>query len=384
MAQLDTNGYYALGIPAYVLLIALEVYFTRAKGLDAYRFANSLSNLSGGLGEVVIGFFLGPLLFALYEFGYDKLALIHWPKDSLIPWVLAFFVADLCYYWYHRAGHTVSLFWSIHGVHHQAEEFNVTIAMRHPWFSDSYSALFYIPVPMLGITAPQFFVAISAISFYSLSVHSRIFNRPSLYAFVTPATHICHHSRNRRYLGKNLGAMFTLWDRMFGTYVEVDPKDPPLLGTPRGYETHDGARAQWVFFRDMASALRLAKTWPDKLKVVLGRPGWTPPGSQLERQPPARSDAEISTGVKAYALMQFVVMSALAVFIFQRGELMNPWSKALISGQVLLSLSTLGGLLDGRKTAVRWEVLRVLLLIASLLGLYARFGAQGLGLGPVS
>jgi hypothetical protein len=34
MTQLDTNGYYALGIPAYALLIGVEVYFTRAKGLD--------------------------------------------------------------------------------------------------------------------------------------------------------------------------------------------------------------------------------------------------------------------------------------------------------------------------------------------------------------
>jgi alkylglycerol monooxygenase len=175
--------------------------------------------------------------------------------------------------------------------------------------------------------------------------------------------------------------MFTLWDRMFGTYVEVAPNDPPLLGTPRGYETHDGAKAQWIFFRDMASALRLAKTWPEKLKVIFSRPGWTPPGSQLERQPPARADAQISTGVKAYALMQFVVMCSMAVFVFHRSELMNPWSKALISGQVLVSLSTLGGLLDGRKTAVPWEFLRVLLLITSLLGLYARFGAEGLGLG---
>ncbi|MFL5347060.1 MAG: sterol desaturase family protein [Hyalangium sp.] len=381
MTQLDTNGYYALGIPVCVLAVALELYFTRAKGLRAYGFANSLGNLSGGLGEVVIGFFLGPLLFALYEFGYEKLALIHWPKDSLIPWILAFFAADFCYYWYHRAGHTVAVFWAIHGVHHQAEEFNVTIAMRHPWFSDFYSALFYIPLPMLGITAPQFFVAISVISFYSLSVHSRIFNRPSLYAFVTPAIHICHHSRNRRYLGKNLGALFTLWDRMFGTYVEVDPADPPLLGTPRGYETHDGAKAQWIFFRDIASAFKLAKTWPEKLKAVFGRPGWTPPGTRLERQPPARSDAALSTGLKAYAAIQFFVMCALAIFIFHRGELMSPWPKALISGQVLLSLTTLGGLLDGRKNAVRWEALRVLLLIASLWGLSARFGAQGLGLG---
>src|SRR5205085_2826705 len=147
--RLDTSGYYALGIPAYVLLVLLELWWTKRSGLVAYRFADSFGNLSAGLGEIIIGLFIGPYLIALYDLGFEKYAFVHWPEGSWIPWVLAFLVSDFCYYCYHRAGHRVAIFWAIHGVHHQSEEFNVTVAMRHPWLSDFYSAPFYAPLPLL-------------------------------------------------------------------------------------------------------------------------------------------------------------------------------------------------------------------------------------------
>ncbi|MCA9540885.1 MAG: sterol desaturase family protein, partial [Myxococcales bacterium] len=258
MDRLETSGYYALGVPFYLLLIAVEWYRTRRLGLHAYRFADTIGNVSAGLGELIIGLFLGPWLIALYDFAYAHFALIHWPKGSIAQWVVAFLAADLGYYWYHRAGHRFGALWAIHGVHHQSEQFNFTIAMRHPWLSDTYSAVFYAPLPLLGVEPTVFFVSISAISFYALTVHTRLFHRPTLGIFVTPATHIVHHCRNPRYIGRNLGAMFILWDKLFGTYTEIVPEDPPDIGTPAGYQTHDGAKAQAIFFRDLWRAARQA------------------------------------------------------------------------------------------------------------------------------
>src|SRR6185503_7864049 len=103
-------------------------------GIAAYRFADSFGNVSAGLGEIVIGLFIGAHLIALYDWGFANYALIHWPEGSWAPWVLAFFLADFCYYVYHRAGHRFAVLYAIHGVHHQSEEFNMTVAMRHPWF----------------------------------------------------------------------------------------------------------------------------------------------------------------------------------------------------------------------------------------------------------
>jgi alkylglycerol monooxygenase len=383
VTRLDTNGYYALGIPFYVALIAIEYLLARRRGRRVFGFADTIGNLSAGLGEVLIGLFLGPLLIALYDFGFEHIALVRWPEGSLVPWVLAFVVSDFCYYWYHRAGHQIAAFWTIHGVHHQSEEFNVTVAMRHPWFSDSYSALFYVPLPLLGVPPTHFFVAISAISFYALTIHTRFFNRPSLFVLTTPATHVLHHATNPKYIGKNLGAMFNVWDRLFGTYVELDAADPPRLGTRTGYETHDGARSQWIFVRNLLATVRAARSLRERARVLFSRPGSAPQGFRLASAEPARNDSAIPTSVKVYAAAQFVSVVAFSSYVlWSRGALALSFS-VLGGAMSLFGLSTVGGLLDGRPRAgnhERWRQIGNCLLAASML-LSAGSRAAGSALG---
>lgn len=367
MDRLETNGYYALGIPAYFLLIAIEVAISKARGVRVYRFADTIGNLGAGLGEIVLGLFLAPYLLALYDLGFAQLALIHWPKGAIAPWIIAFFAADLGYYWYHRAGHRVGVLWAIHGVHHQSEQFNVSIAMRHPWFSDVYSFPFYVLLPVLGVTALQFFVAISAISFYALSVHTQIFHRPGFFIFVTPATHIVHHCRNPRYLGKNLGAMFTLWDRLFGTHVELDPADPPQLGTPVGYQTHDGARSQWIFFRDIIANARRAANWREALKAFFSYPNWRPKGAPPLARPAARPDEAIPRGLKHYVTAQFGLTVVFSTLILWKRSLEPLGLQVFSAAMILWSIAAVGGLLDGRRGALRWEIAR----LCGILGLGA-------------
>ncbi|WP_407920985.1 sterol desaturase family protein [Flavobacterium cellulosilyticum] len=38
------------------------------------------------------------------------------------------------------------------------------------------------------------------------------------YIFVTPSHHRVHHSCNKKYLDKNFGSIFIIWDRLFGTF----------------------------------------------------------------------------------------------------------------------------------------------------------------------
>ena len=39
------------------------------------------------------------------------------------------------------------------------------------------------------------------------------------YIFITPQTHIVHHDQEIKHQNSNFGAMFSIWDRMFGTYT---------------------------------------------------------------------------------------------------------------------------------------------------------------------
>ncbi|HEY8072605.1 MAG TPA: sterol desaturase family protein [Labilithrix sp.] len=360
--RLDTNGYYALGLPMYAAIVAAELAVARWRKRSVYRFCDTIGNLSAGVGEVVLGLFLGPILLALYDFGYGRVAIVHWPTGSIVPWVLAFLLGDFCYWVYHRAGHRVAVLWAIHGVHHHAEEMNVSVALRHPWLSDVYSAPFYLPLPLLGVPPEHFFVAISVISFYALTVHSRFFNRPSLGIFVTPATHIVHHAKNARYRGQNLGAMFAIWDKVFGTHVEIDPSEPPVLGVEGGYRTHDGARAQWLGFADLVAVARKAKTFGDAVRVFVKHPGWLPPGVERTRHEPARADAVVPRSTKAYVAAQMALTLVLAAWVLWFRDRHSFAVLACGALAILWSLASLGALLDGRRGARAVEALRVVVL----------------------
>jgi sterol desaturase/sphingolipid hydroxylase (fatty acid hydroxylase superfamily) len=382
--KLDANGYYALIAPLCVAIGAWEWWVARRAGARVYRFAETIGNLSGGLGEVTIGLFLGPVLIALYDQAYAHAALFHWRESSPVPWLLAFFAGDLCYYGYHRASHKVAVLYAIHGVHHQAEELNVGVALRNPWFSDVYSAIFYAPMPLLGVSSGKFFLAISAISLYAVTVHSRFLKRPGFGVLVTPQSHIVHHAFNKPYRARNYGAMFQLWDRLFGTHVTVDPAIPPSIGSGFGYESHDGAWSQLVFFRTLWRIAAQTPRLSDKLKVFVKPPGWLPPGASLERHAPARAESAIPPRVRAFALAQFASITVLALWVLWLRD-SHPWPVRIAAGALVLSGTwTIGAMLDGREGAARIELLRLFAAFACGILLAPAYPIAGPALASIS
>lgn len=363
----DTNAYYALSVPACVVAIGAESWLARQKGLPITSLVRAIGSLSGGLGEVMVGLCLGPLLVGLYDWAFRTLAVVHWSDDSLIPWILAFFLGDFCYYLYHRAGHRVGGFWAIHGVHHQSDRFDFTIALRHPWFSDTYSWPFYAPLPLLGVPSTVFFFAISIISFYALLVHTQVWQFNGLGILVTPQSHIVHHCKNPKYIGKNLGAMFCIWDKLLGTHIALDPQDPPQLGTPTGYRSHNGAYAQWVFFEDI---WRIAQGmgWKMGLKALIKPPHWRPPQMAAPVPRTARPEGDIPTSLQFYTLFQFILSSILGLEIAWNREHYPLWAQGLGILLVIWGISTIGGLLDGRQSAWWAEIIRVCVTLGVLGG----------------
>jgi sterol desaturase/sphingolipid hydroxylase (fatty acid hydroxylase superfamily) len=279
---METTAYYAFGVPLYALLVAAEHLRARRTGRSTLGFAESFGNVSAGLGAIVVGLFLGPVLLLLYGWAERTFAIVRWPEGSLLPWVLAIIFADFGHYWHHRLDHRVAACWAVHGVHHMPEEMNFTVAMRHAWFSDLYSFPFYAPLPLLGVPASHFFVATTLLSVHALITHTAHFDFPGFGVLVTPSSHVLHHARNARYLDKNFGAMLCVWDRLFGTHVTRDPSDPPRWGSTRGYETHDGAARNGscgaISSRSCARRRRGVRAAPCSSE---GRP---PPGSRRSRR----------------------------------------------------------------------------------------------------
>ena len=53
----------------------------------------------------------------------------------------------------------------------------------------------------------------------------------------TPVNHSVHHSIDPNLLNKNLGGVFIIWDKLFGTYVETE--DEIIYGIPNNIESQN-------------------------------------------------------------------------------------------------------------------------------------------------
>ena len=381
---LETTGLYALGIPLFAAVIAFERAIGRRRGEEYFGYAETLSNLSAGLGTLLVGIATGPVVYAAYGFVVENVALISWPEGSLLRWPVALIVSDLCYYVYHRAGHRFGLLWAIHGVHHQHEHLNSTVGLRLEWFADVSTVFFFSPLPLLGIEADCFFPVVALLSLYTLTAHMPALDRPSFGIFVTPAIHGSHHSRDARYIDSNYGAMLTIWDRLFGTLAEPVRGEGLRQDLPSVSRMHDGVSTQWSLLSELFGEVRRA-----------GRAGlwrlWDPPDLQAPQPRAPRDDAGMGRAERIGWLVQLsgtVALASVALWGRERLQGVDLWLCVLLS---IGGLRTLGGALDGRPGHVREELVRVALLamaglwvssglVAALMGIAAASGLLGLAI----
>ena len=139
--------------------------------------------------------------------------------------------------------------WAAHVVHHQSEEYNLTVALRQGALQPAFSWVFYLPLAVLGFP-PAMFLAVSSFNtLYQFWIHTRLIGRlgPLEWVLNTPSHHRVHHARNPRYIDRNHGGTLIVWDRLFGTFArgagrarlrhhaaarELEPGlgQPPLVG----------------------------------------------------------------------------------------------------------------------------------------------------------
>ena len=108
-------------IPVFLLLIAVEALVARARGQRGLRLNDAIGSLSLGTLSQVEGVFGKLLLLGVYVWTFEHLRWFELSSDAWWVWVAGLVLYDFLYYWYHRLGHEVAVFWAAHVVHHQSE-----------------------------------------------------------------------------------------------------------------------------------------------------------------------------------------------------------------------------------------------------------------------
>ena len=264
--------YIALAIPVFFLLIAVELVCARILERDSYRLSDSVGDISCGLLQQVTEVFLKTAVFAAYVFVYEHFRRFAIPTSAAWAWILCFLGYDLLYYWYHRLSHEVNAGWASHVVHHQSEEYNLTVALRQSAIPVSW--VFYLPLALVGFP-PAMFLAVSAFdTLYQFWIHTRLVGRmgPLEWVLNTPSHHRVHHGRNPRYIDRNHGGTLIVWDRLFGSFAEE--REEPVYGITKPLASFNPLWANLHYWVEMWDIARRAARPLDRLRVCgRGRAG---------------------------------------------------------------------------------------------------------------
>ena len=146
--------------------------------------------------------------------------------------VLCYFViADFGHYWIHRLMHTTHV-WRIHKWHHAPTYMYWLAGTRTTVPQQVLVNLPYI-FAWSFLAGGPWWIGLMIGVFNSLQndwMHVNVTWRSNWleWLIVTPRYHHIHHSDNPAHYKANLAALFTIWDRLFGTYVNPDEVKEPL------------------------------------------------------------------------------------------------------------------------------------------------------------
>jgi sterol desaturase/sphingolipid hydroxylase (fatty acid hydroxylase superfamily) len=158
------------------------------------------------------------------------------------PLVLQFveivLVADLAEYAVHRAFHRVPWLWRFHEIHHSAQAMDWLASSRlHLVDIVVTRGLSFIPLYVLGFSAPAVYAYLVFVSFHAVFIHTnvRFRFRPLERWLVTPRFHHWHHAAAREAVDRNFAIHLPWLDRLFGTYYFPEGRWPAAygLGGPR-------------------------------------------------------------------------------------------------------------------------------------------------------
>ncbi|CAM3514421.1 sterol desaturase family protein [Zobellia roscoffensis] len=196
------------------------------------KWRHALPNLFFTFTTIIVNFALAFLLLKTADFtAVEQFGIINWLPEMPL-WLYALIgllLLDLIgAYTAHLVEHKVKLLWRVHLVHHTDHNVDTTTANRHHPLESMIRFVFTL-VGVLLVGTPIGIVML----YQSLSLVATQFNHANIkmprkldevlsWVIVSPDMHKVHHHYKLPYTDSNYGNIFSLWDRLFGTFMKFD------------------------------------------------------------------------------------------------------------------------------------------------------------------
>ncbi len=195
------------------------------------KWRHALPNFFFTATSVLVNFFLAFLLLNTADWtqanGFGLLHIVELPLWLYV--VLGVLLLDFIgAYLAHLVEHKIKPLWMVHLVHHSDHHVDTTTANRHHpleslvRFSFTLVAVFILGTPIGVVMLYQSLsVVLSQFNHANINLPTRLDQWLS-YVLVTPHMHKVHHHHVLPYTDSNFGNIFAIWDRLFGTYKNLD------------------------------------------------------------------------------------------------------------------------------------------------------------------
>jgi alkylglycerol monooxygenase len=254
-------------------------------------------------------------------------------------------------------------------VHHQSEEYNLSVALRQSSLQVIWTFGFTLPIAFLGFDTFDFALIAAFNTLYQFWIHTETIKKlPRWLEFIfnTPSHHRVHHGRDPKYIDKNHAGALIIWDRMFGTFQEEEEK--PTYGITKPINSWNPVWANMSHYAEMTNDMKQIPRWTDRVKYLFKKPGWLPEymGGYRAAPPVDKSSYkkyETPAGVSLnwYVLFQYVLcLAGTSMFLFNASKFSLP-EKILITSLISIVVVNCGVLFEQRAW-VKWaEWTRIIL-----------------------
>jgi sterol desaturase/sphingolipid hydroxylase (fatty acid hydroxylase superfamily) len=189
----------------------------------------------------------------------------HWGFVYLLPGTghayvrifLSFLILDFLDYVYHFTAHNFKPLWKLHLLHHTDEAVDVSTTFReNPGETFVRTCFFLLWIFVSGASVGVLILRQTFETFANVSQHT-MFRLPPRAAriagwlFVTPNLHHAHHHYRLPATNCNYGDVFSVWDRLFGTYLDMEEQKPVF-----GLDSHMGGKTDRTMLRILSSISR--------------------------------------------------------------------------------------------------------------------------------
>lgn len=284
------------GVPCFLGLILVELTYSKHHDHDElYNWKDLAASLTMGIGSTLIAPLVKTItVILLFNWVYDifnpivegvRTNIFGWESFGYAwyIWILCQLADDFSYYWFHRQNHMVRFFWAAHIVHHSSDTFNLGTAVRNGWFTIFYKPLFYVWIVAIGFPPEMLVVCLGIEALWQFQLHSQYVPKLGIIdkVFNTHTMHQVHHARNLEYMDKNHGGFLNIFDRIFGTFKELDEEVAIEYGVTKAPNSYNPLVILTHEYQDIWSDMKRSPKLKHKFMYAFGPPGWSHDGSTL-------------------------------------------------------------------------------------------------------